>query len=47
MPPGVQWMFDAPNYAILNVAVCGDWPGLPNTSTKFPATMLVDWIRYT
>jgi beta-glucanase (GH16 family) len=42
-----QWVFDAPQYAILNVAVGGSWPGPPNASTKFPATMLVDWIRYT
>jgi beta-glucanase (GH16 family) len=47
MPAGDQWVFDAPQYAILNVAVGGNWPGPPNASTKFPATMLVDWIRYT
>jgi beta-glucanase (GH16 family) len=47
MPAGDRWVFDAPQYAILNVAVGGNWPGPPNASTKFPATMLVDWIRYT
>ena len=47
LPAGDQWVFDAPQYAILNVAVGGNWPGPPNASTKFPATMLVDWIRYT
>jgi beta-glucanase (GH16 family) len=47
MPAGDQWVFDTPQYAILNVAVGGNWPGPPNASTKFPATMLVDWIRYT
>ncbi|PXW96900.1 glycosyl hydrolase family 16 [Mycolicibacterium moriokaense] len=47
MPAGDQWVFDAPQYAILNVAVGGNWPGPPDASTKFPATMLVDWVRYT
>ncbi len=47
MPAADQWVFDASQYAILNVAVGGSWPGPPNASTKFPATMLVDWIRYT
>jgi beta-glucanase (GH16 family) len=33
-------------YALLNVAVGGDWPGPPNASTPFPATMVVDWLRF-
>jgi len=32
---------------VLNVAVGGNWPGPPDASTPFPATMLVDWVRYT
>jgi beta-glucanase (GH16 family) len=47
LPPGGRWVFDQPMYAILNVAVGGDWPGPPNDSTQFPATMMVDWFRYT
>lgn len=34
-------------YVIMNLAVGGEgsWPGTPNASTQFPATMKVDWIR--
>jgi beta-glucanase (GH16 family) len=44
--PGSQWVFDHPMYGLLNVAVGGDWPGPPDESTPFPATMLVDWFRF-
>lgn len=47
MPAGGQWVFDQPMFALLNIAVGGDWPGPPNASTPFPATMVVDWFRYT
>lgn len=47
LPPGATWVFDKPMYAVLNVAVGGDWPGPPAAATRFPATMLVDWFRYT
>ena len=32
-------------FFIFNVAVGGNWPGSPNTSTIFPARMIVDYIR--
>jgi len=32
-------------YPILNVAVGGDWPGAPDATTPFPATMSVDYVR--
>jgi len=38
--------FLRPHYIILNVAVGGNWPGLPDESTVFPQTMYVDWVRY-
>jgi beta-glucanase (GH16 family) len=44
-PPGGKWVFDHPFFIILNVAVGGDWPGSPDASTKFPQTMLVDYVR--
>jgi beta-glucanase (GH16 family) len=47
LPPGAEWAFDHPMYALLNIAVGGPWPGPPDESTQFPATMLVDWFRYT
>ena len=32
-------------YPIMNLAVGGSWPGNPNASTPFPASMDVDYIR--
>ena len=32
-------------FLILNVAVGGNWPGSPDSSTKFPQRMFVDYIR--
>jgi beta-glucanase (GH16 family) len=45
MTSGRQWVLDKPFYLLLNLAVGGGWPGSPNASTAFPATMLVDWVR--
>ncbi|MFC8350056.1 discoidin domain-containing protein [Streptomyces sp. NPDC057280] len=39
------WVFDHPNYMILNLAVGGDWPGPTDAGTPFPAKMLVDYVR--
>lgn len=36
---------DKPMYIIMNLAVGGSWPGDPDTSTPFPATMEVDYVR--
>jgi len=42
---GSTWVFNGnPFHVILDLEV-GGWPGPPNASTMFPATMLVDWIR--
>jgi len=40
-----QAPFDIPFSLILNVAVGGDWPGPPDATTPFPATMVVDYVR--
>jgi beta-glucanase (GH16 family) len=32
-------------YLILNLAVGGDWPGMPDASTTFPSTMKVDYVH--
>jgi beta-glucanase (GH16 family) len=42
-----RWVFDAPFFMLLNLAVGGAWPGPPDTSTPNPSTMLVDWVRAT
>jgi beta-glucanase (GH16 family) len=43
--PGWKWVFDKPLFLILNLAVGGDWPGNPDSSTVFPRDMLVDYVR--
>ena len=37
--------FDQPFYLVMNVAVGGNFPGVPNAATHFPAEMLVDYVR--
>jgi len=37
--------FDKDFHILLNVAVGGNWPGNPNSSTVFPQVMKVDWVR--
>ena len=44
-PAGGTWVFDHPFFIVLNVAVGGDWPGSPDTTTIFPQQMLVDYVR--
>jgi beta-glucanase (GH16 family) len=43
--PGQKWVFDHPFFLLLNVAVGGDWPGNPDSTTVFPQAMLVDYVR--
>jgi beta-glucanase (GH16 family) len=45
VPAGERWVFDHPFYLVLNVAVGGYWPGNPDATTKFPESMLVDYVR--
>lgn len=45
LPAGTNWVFERPYFVILNLAVGGDWPGLPDATTVFPAQMTVDWVR--
>jgi beta-glucanase (GH16 family) len=45
LQPGWKWTFDKPFFLILNLAVGGDWPGNPDSTTVFPQTMLVDYVR--
>jgi beta-glucanase (GH16 family) len=37
--------FNEPFFFIFNVAVGGDWPGSPDSSTMFSQNMIVDYIR--
>ena len=45
LPTGARWVFDHPFYLILNLAIGGDWPGNPDSTTEFPRDMVVDWVR--
>ena len=42
--PG-RWVYDHPFFILLNVAVGGYWPGNPDSTTVFPQTMRVDYVR--
>jgi beta-glucanase (GH16 family) len=43
---GGTWPFDSgPEFVILNLAVGGDWPGAPDTSTPFPSEFVMDYVR--
>ena len=46
LPPGSAWPFERPFFALLNVAVGGNFVGAPDVTTVFPQTMLVDYVRY-
>jgi len=37
--------FNADFFFIFNIAVGGNWPGVPNTTTEFPQRMVVDYLR--
>ena len=37
--------FDKPFYMVMNVAVGGNFPGVPDAATRFPAELLVDYVR--
>ncbi len=46
LPPGAVWPFDSgKQFLLLNLAIGGDWPGSPDATTRFPAEMLVDYVR--
>ena len=45
VPADGRWVFNAPFYFLLNLAVGGDWPGPPNVATPSPADVVVDYVR--
>jgi beta-glucanase (GH16 family) len=45
LPSGSPWEFQKPFFLLLNLAVGGDWPGNPDSTTQFPQQMLVDYVR--
>ena len=37
--------FDQAYYIVMNIAVGGNFPGVPNPQTRFPAELIVDYVR--
>ena len=42
---GQPYPFNQPFFFIFNVAVGGNWPGSPDSTTDFPQRMIVDYVR--
>lgn len=40
-----NYPFNSPFFFIFNIAVGGNWPGNPDSTTEFPQRMFVDYIR--
>lgn len=40
-----QWVFNQPFFIILNLAVGGQWPGVPDGTAVFPQTLTIDYVR--
>ncbi len=45
LPEGTEWVFNKEFYLLLNVAVGGNYVGNPNDNSRFPQTMIVDYVR--
>jgi beta-glucanase (GH16 family) len=45
VPQGGEWVFDHPFSLVMNLAVGGDWPGNPDSTTPNPSDILVDYVR--
>lgn len=45
LPPGTNWVYNHPSFLLLNLAIGGDWPGNPDSTTQFPQSLVVDWVR--
>lgn len=45
LPANTRWAYDKPHFILLNLAVGGNWPGNPNSTTVFPQRMVVDYVR--
>lgn len=45
LPTGKTWVYQHSFFLLMNVAVGGNWPGNPDSTSTFPQRMLVDWVR--
>lgn len=46
LPATAKWVYNKPLCLIMSLAVGGQWPGQPDDSTRFPASMLIDWVHW-
>jgi beta-glucanase (GH16 family) len=40
-----EWVYDHPFFLLINLAIGGNWPGNPNSSTIFPQKMYIKYIK--
>jgi beta-glucanase (GH16 family) len=45
LPPGGRWVYDHPFRLLLSLAVGGEFAGPPTARTRWPARMVIDWVR--
>jgi len=45
LPKNAAWVFDQPKFLLLNLAIGGKWPGNPDSTTRFPQRMIVEYVR--
>lgn len=45
LPSRSRWSFDHPFFLLFSLAVGPRWMGPPDSTTPWPASMLVDWVR--
>jgi beta-glucanase (GH16 family) len=46
LPAGAPWEFNnSPFFILINLAVGGDWPGNPDSTSVFPALYTIDYVR--
>jgi beta-glucanase (GH16 family) len=45
LPPGGRWVYDHPFRLLITLAVGGEFAGPPTARTRWPARMVIDWVR--
>jgi beta-glucanase (GH16 family) len=46
LPSGTTWVFNGQFFVLLNLAIGGHFVDSPDFTTQFPATYLIDYVRY-
>ena len=45
LPAGKEWVYEHPFFMILNLAIGGNWGGVPDENSVFPGEMVIDYVR--